>query len=151
MRIILLFSAILSITSFASSQPQTIELTMDWLYDFGSVNYDRINMFTLCDPDSDGIPDLFCNTGSIADSNMSISRLIDNQLLWSIDDHKYIAKMMKVFDHDYDGVQTLWISSTINDSMQALTEFDIISGQMIQEIDSIDCNLNPAGGFSCLY
>nr|MBC8402606.1 hypothetical protein [Candidatus Neomarinimicrobiota bacterium] len=51
MRIILLFSAILSITSFASSQPQTIELTMDWLYDFGSVNYDRINMFTLCDPD----------------------------------------------------------------------------------------------------
>ena len=63
------------------AQPMIIPLNFEWEYDFGDYIEDRIILYELCDPDSDGVPDFFCINGHPSEDTSDIYRLSDNQVI----------------------------------------------------------------------
>ena len=137
MREIVFLLIVIPLAAFA--QPETIPLNFEWEFDFGVLGCDDINLFKLCDPDSDDVPDFFCHNDNLNGDSCSIARLRDDQLIWQIEDFPYDINALEVMDADRDGVPTLWLASQADDSTQRIFELDIETGDIIRQNLEVEC------------
>ncbi|MBC8278268.1 MAG: hypothetical protein H8E46_08560 [FCB group bacterium] len=111
------------------AQPQTIPLTLEWQYDFGDLAYNSI----VCDPDEDGIPDVFCRL-----IGNTLVRLSDGNEIWRTDDLGYSISTMSILDTNGDGVMSLVTAPDPDNYDNIVREYNIETGDLIAESPVLD-------------